>query len=107
MHVMLASALAVPELELTEDEAHKIAVAGADVAKHYSVELDPKTVAWVQLGMVCGSIYGSRAVAIYFRRQTDHGEIDKPEGPSRPQPKQEIFTPRSGDFDPKNNKLVN
>jgi hypothetical protein len=105
---MLASSLSTPELELTEDEAHKVAVASANVAEHYSVSLDPKTAAWIQLGMVCGSVYGSRIVAIYVRRQMESDEQGTPpkaEKKTQTNQSQEIYPP--GVFDPLNNKLAN
>ncbi|HEY6019847.1 MAG TPA: hypothetical protein VIY48_08055, partial [Candidatus Paceibacterota bacterium] len=56
-----------PELEVTAEENHRIAVAAANVAKYYNVNVDPRVQAWMALIGVVGQVYGTRAVAIYMR----------------------------------------
>lgn len=67
IHGMLAGVTRVKELQLDPAEAKQLASAVAEVAKHYDLTADPKTIAWVNLAMTCGAVYGSRFVAIQFR----------------------------------------
>lgn len=68
VHLMGASLLSVPELELDKQEAKKLSDAIKEVSKHYNVNLDPKKVALFQLGAVATGIYGPRVIA--FARRT-------------------------------------
>lgn len=70
MHLMIAAGLKVPELEIDKDEAKKLGDAINEVAKHYTVEFDPKHVAVFNLCMVVGGIYGPRALAIIHTRKS-------------------------------------
>lgn len=67
VHTMGAAFLSCPELELDESEAQKIASAVRGVAKHYSVTMDAKKLAMVELSTVLAMVYGTRGVAIYRR----------------------------------------
>jgi hypothetical protein len=58
-------------LALDESEARELAKAAAEVQKHYDSVIDPKTLAWVQLGMVAASVYGPRVIAINFRHKAE------------------------------------
>ncbi len=81
IHTMLASSLHVPELELTQGEAEQLSKAIANVAAYYPVAVDPKTMAWLGLITIAGSLYGSRAVAYYARINTKPGRaVDPTEG---------------------------
>jgi hypothetical protein len=71
MHAMAAGAFDTPELALDDDEAKQIANATAEVAKHYSVNIDPKTLAWMNFGWAVSCVYGSRVVAITMRRRNE------------------------------------
>jgi hypothetical protein len=64
---MGAAILETPELELDEGEATKIADAVANVAAQYEHKLNPKVMAWLNLAMVSGGIYGTRIFAIRAR----------------------------------------
>lgn len=80
---MLASSLQVPEIELTQDEGHKLAVAVQNVAAHYPVAIDPKAQAWMALFMVAGSLYGTRAY-VYYARVTAEKEAQQGPNPAYP-----------------------
>lgn len=56
-----------PELEVSAEENHRIAVAAANVAQYYNVRVDSRTQAWMALIGVVGQVYGTRAVAMYMR----------------------------------------
>lgn len=66
-HAMLSVLLSCPELELDEKESEKLTQNISNVASHYPLEIPAKTVAWAGLIMCCGSIYGTRAIAIHNR----------------------------------------
>jgi hypothetical protein len=65
--MMGAAILDTPELVLDESEAKALADASAKVAAHYNHTIDPRTMAWVNLAMVAGGIYGTRIFAIRAR----------------------------------------
>lgn len=71
MHGMAAAALNAPELMLDEKEAKQIATATAEVARHYNVSVDPKTLAWMQFGWAVSCVYGPRVVAIVMRKKSE------------------------------------
>ena len=89
IHTFLAGSLQIPELELQDEEAKKLAVAVANVGKYYNVKMDAKTQAWMGLIMCAGGIYGGRAVAIYARMNTDEKPKGTEPGASNVQP---LFT---------------
>jgi len=66
---MLASITKTPELILDESEAKAIAEATAKVSELYDLSADPKTIAWCNLAMVCGTVYGTRFIAIRSRKK--------------------------------------
>jgi len=67
-HSMLAGITKVAELELTADESVNLASALSTVNAFYQVQVAEKTLAWVNLAMVSGMIYGTRIIAIRERR---------------------------------------
>lgn len=67
IHQMCAMILKAPELMLAETEASALATAIADVARYYPTNFDGRAVAWANLAMVAGGLYGTRALAIYAR----------------------------------------
>lgn len=69
IHTVMAAMSGVPELNLDEQEAKDVAKAVQAVGEHYKIILDPKTAAWLELGRVCGVVYGPRAVSIWVRMQ--------------------------------------
>lgn len=67
MHALAANALRIPELALTGDQAQALAVAGANVAKLYDMEMPAHLVAWGNLAMVAGAVYGGKLMAYSAR----------------------------------------
>lgn len=65
---MIAAGTGFAELAIDNQEAHLLADAAADVAKHYDFLPDPRTQAWLNLAMVAGAIYGPRVWAISARK---------------------------------------
>lgn len=67
-HVMLAEATKVPELVMSEPESKSLAAASIEVLKFYpGIVPDEKTLAWINLGMVASTIYGTRFAAMRIR----------------------------------------
>lgn len=91
VHFMGAQLLSAPELEIDADEAKKLSEAIQNVAKYYPMVFDPKKMAIIQLAFVASGIYGTRAIAIYKRKQAEPHEetplknaptpINKPKAP--------------------------
>ena len=67
-HMMLAGITRVPELALAQPESDELAKALNTVSAFYNVEVAEKTLAWINLSMVAGTIYGTRLMAIRARR---------------------------------------
>lgn len=78
MHMLVASGVQVPQLALDENEAKQLAAAVGEVAKYYPIAIDDKTMAWGNLLMVAGTIYGSRALAIYLESQNKTKQVESP-----------------------------
>ncbi|MDE2104815.1 MAG: hypothetical protein KGL39_46695 [Patescibacteria group bacterium] len=55
-------------MQLSPDEAKEFADAAVNVAKHYDIGASAKAIAWTDLAMVAGSIYGVRAMTIMNRK---------------------------------------
>lgn len=91
---MLAGITSTPELEIDKSESQNLAQAIAEVTKHYDVEVAEKTIAWSNLLMVCGMIYGTRIVAIRNR----HKNEDKTKTEVQNQDKENIIIPGVGKF---------
>lgn len=68
---MLSGITKTPELMLSESESTELAKALTTVNSFYNVEVAEKTMAWMNLAMVGGMIYGTRLVAIRQRRQSE------------------------------------
>lgn len=71
IHTMLAAMTSVPEWQLDKSEARMLAEASASVAAHYDVSASAKTIAWTNLIMVAGTVYGTRIIAIRARNKKD------------------------------------
>lgn len=67
IHAMLAGITNTPELLLTEDESKKVADAATKVAKHYNFNATDKQMAWYNLTLVAGGIYGAKFFAYSAR----------------------------------------
>lgn len=68
--------MSTPELAISEDEAHNLTEAIQNVAQYYDMTADPKAVAWFELIVCLGGIYGTRFVAI--RRNKKSKTISTP-----------------------------
>lgn len=73
-HAMLAGIAKTPELAIDKQESDALADASAKVAELYDVSADPKTVAWCNLAMTVGMIYGTRFIAISARRKNERAK---------------------------------
>jgi len=76
VHIMGATILAAPELRLDESEARGLADAIGQVAAHYGGIPDSKYMAWGNLAVLAGAIYGPRIVVMRNRMRKaadDHG----------------------------------
>jgi hypothetical protein len=67
IHFAAAKFCECPELQLANEEAATLAVAIQKVNEQYNATMSPKVLAWMQLAMVSGSIYGTRIYAIRAR----------------------------------------
>lgn len=67
IHMALAGALKIEELNMGLDEAGALVVASLDVMKEYDLTPDPKTAAWMNLVMVSATVYGTRVMAYQTR----------------------------------------
>jgi hypothetical protein len=83
IHTILAAVADTEELAIDEKEAKELAAAIAGVTNEYLIVMSPKTAAWVELGRVCGVIYGPRAVNVWF--EAKHRKHNQPP----PQPRQQ------------------
>ena len=65
IHWAMATALKYPEIELTTEEAEKLAKSITRVTQLYGdiPGIDEKTMAWVKLGGTAATIYGTRIMA--------------------------------------------
>jgi hypothetical protein len=74
VHMMGASFLKIPELMLEETEAKQLSDAVSRVSELYEIPLmDERTMAWVNLAIVAGGIYGPRVVAAKMNRKKHKG----------------------------------
>jgi hypothetical protein len=98
LHEMVAGFTGAQELRLDESEAKSIADAAADVASHYSVTADPKTMAWVNLAAAVGMVYGPRFGAIKLRRASEKRNKSAPQRVAPTAPAQETGSVVHGQF---------
>lgn len=61
---MLAGIIKTPELAIDKTEADTIAAAAAQVAELYNIEASAHMVAWTNLLMTLGMVYGPRVVVM-------------------------------------------
>lgn len=95
VHLMGAALLKLPELAIDPTEAEKLASAIREVLKHYPISLDPKRVAWIELGTMAAMIYGTRGIAVYQRSKRKPAivtEMPKPQKPAESRPAQTTTT---------------
>lgn len=75
MHMMLAQAAATQEFALSEPESKALAESVRGVLAFYPTSvIDPKTIAWVNLAICAGGIYGTRILAIRARKRRKERE---------------------------------
>jgi len=67
LHSGLVIVSKCPELEITEDEAAKLAKASKTVADLYDMQASQKAIAWTNFIGIAGSIYITRIIAISIR----------------------------------------
>lgn len=77
LHTMGATFAKVPELNLTDEEAKKLSAAIERVASLYDFGASEKTLAWVNLAMCVGGIYGTRVFAYSMRTKQEADEAKK------------------------------
>lgn len=72
LHLMLEALTGVPEFEIEEKEAQKIADAIARVNAYYGKSMIPeKYLCWINLGFATGSVYGPRWLAYNLRKKNE------------------------------------
>ena len=68
IHLGLATSLKVPEIELSDEEAKRLAEAIARVQQEFpETKMPPKVMVLLNLAGVAGAIYGQRIVAVRLR----------------------------------------
>jgi hypothetical protein len=77
---MVATFASVPELLLTEAESTQIAKASVQLADTYDFGIDPRAMAWSNMILVLGSVYGPRALGIYLRLKNEREQQAKKAG---------------------------
>jgi len=74
MHAGLSALSKCPELAISEPESRQLAEAAGKVMRHYPIETTQKTLDWAGFGLLAGTIYGTRFVAIGMRRDRERRE---------------------------------
>jgi len=69
--MMMASFSKIPELSLSEDEAKQLTAAINRVASFYDIGASEKTLAWLNLAVCAGGIYGTRVFAYHLRTKAE------------------------------------
>lgn len=81
--MLLAKAAKIPELQLDEDEAKKLADATANVARHYNISVSQKTLDWSNFVTALSTIYGTRIFVIAKTRQDKKNGAQQETTPAR------------------------
>lgn len=71
LHAMVAAATGFDKLALNNEEANSLAKAVNNVQQFYPTHISAKSLAWTNLFMVAGTVYGSRAVAIWADQKAE------------------------------------
>jgi len=69
--LVLAATFQTPEVVYSEEEAKALAIAGANVARHYPMEVAQKTLDWCNLGFVLGGQVFARGYNINQRKKAE------------------------------------
>lgn len=64
MHAIMAAFTGIEHLALDPTEAKTLSDGIMEVQRHYPIAIDPKTMAWVNLAVIAGSIYIPRVIVI-------------------------------------------
>ncbi len=115
VHAMGAAILQVPELNLDQSEAKKLAASIEAVNAQYKFDMDPKKAAWLDLATTAGIIYGPRCVSFYIRKTQQQKPMPfvrhaapPPAGDTINQPATAADKPVViNGFDPTNQKIIN
>ena len=94
-HLMLARFLDAEEIALDPVEAKQLADAIKNVAQFYPIGMDPKKLAWFQLCIAMGSVYGPRVVAIHKRRKQSSPKVTPINTPKHANPVNGVPAPPS------------
>lgn len=88
LHSMAAGFAKMPELELTESDADKIALSIERVRAFYPTNFNPKLMAWLNMGTTLSGIYGIQFMAVRnrFRREASKARLVTMPPPPSPQP---------------------
>lgn len=82
LHMMGAAMLQIPELVLSEKEAASLTDGIARVASLYDFGASEKTIAWMNLAVIAGGIYGTRAFAYHLRIKQEVEEQKQKQKPN-------------------------
>lgn len=91
LHEMAAGLTKMPELEITQNDAQKIALSVERVRAFYPTNFNPKVMAWVNLGTTLSGIYGIQFMAVRnrFRREAAKARLHTMPSPQQqPAPQQ-------------------
>lgn len=81
LHMMVSSVTRIEELELSAEEAEQLAVAISRVNELYDGYVIPeKAMAWINLAMAMGTVYGPRVIAYNIRRKREPKRIESVTG---------------------------
>lgn len=96
--MIIATAMSSPTIELTDEESEKLARAITNVTEQYEMPiLDPRSRAWMYLGLVGFELYGSRAIAAWAERSKHKPQ---PVTPMKHQPHQAHPNPQAQPITP-------
>lgn len=81
LHLMVSTVTRIEELELSAEEAEQLAVAISRVNELYDGYVIPeKAMAWINLVMAMGTVYGPRMIAYNIRRKREPKTIESTTG---------------------------
>lgn len=87
---MLAKVTRLDEMVLDNDEAKLLAQGVADVAQHYNVAVDPKTMAWINLMGILFAVYGSRFMLLLNKNKRSQKPVSRETSPQE-MPREHMF----------------
>lgn len=71
LHMFAAGMMDVPELVIDKPESKQLAEAVRGVTDLYAMQINPHTIAWGNLLLVCGMVYGPRIIALRNRKKSE------------------------------------